>query len=717
MTNAFRLIGLAAVIAALSGAAALAQDNGRSPSEKKVLKGIIFLPYEKHIATLGRLGVQPTEAFYNCLCKSAGYGAIGTSQFYHPGTLGEYDPRYSCNQPGDPCVVSGYGCFRNPLPTTQSIWDSCAITNPLGSGNSVLEEMLGAISARSGLEKRKLNEDFQRCKARHAELSKEQNLRDRFRGYDYLAASGVPVLPPPKRLAEAQKAQADRFILDAGNRLRQAEVEIQKALDQSAMKQLLSALVSDPNHQQEFFSTMKELTDLAHATEAMNVSRAESIYNTAAKKARADGTPDSYAIARDAHNAHSAARARLASHDAMARNIDRLGKIIGGVQDVKAFSDALGATKGGGSKEAIVLLTTTMDMTQKYVEMATSGHVDDLAALTQKMEKLDPTFRMPQGLNLDNHAQLERLRKKTQNSKFVVDTLKKGVEVGNAVKEVYDQYTLYESKVAAARTRMASGRYSEAQQDLLFAMSIMSGLAKKGGDFLPAGLGDIATYFSEALMIPEMADTAMRKAVDTQDNFAQIAGSQKGSEAMQNWVNMNGNDLMLDDYLYRQAKLSAYVEDNAGKDPFVFLSGGTLHGATRLGYDKVAEMAYLFPIVYGRRMTDEDLLDVFGKYDRLEKIDLNPMREQAQLALSKAAETGRIADLMGKKTITPEEERAYRSFSLEVLKALPFGCAMDPELESSLFAGWMKGKEDQAKITTWLKDYGADLNSLKSQEQ
>ncbi len=79
-----------------------------------------------------KLGIHPTLDFYNCLCASAGYGSPGTSQLYHPDTIGEYNPKYSCNRPGDACVVAGYGCTRHPLPSDKKIWDQCMAIHRVG---------------------------------------------------------------------------------------------------------------------------------------------------------------------------------------------------------------------------------------------------------------------------------------------------------------------------------------------------------------------------------------------------------------------------------------------------------------------------------------------------------------------------------------------------------------------------------------------------------
>ncbi len=92
---------------------------------EKVMAKLRGLNHTKMLATLKTLGVTPPDGFFNCLCRQAGYGSSSASQYYHPGTIGEYNKRYSCNQPGEPCVVSGFGCSRHPLPGKAEIWQGC----------------------------------------------------------------------------------------------------------------------------------------------------------------------------------------------------------------------------------------------------------------------------------------------------------------------------------------------------------------------------------------------------------------------------------------------------------------------------------------------------------------------------------------------------------------------------------------------------------------
>ncbi len=99
-------------------------DRAKAQREK-MMASLRGLNHTKMLATLKTLRVTPPDDFFNCLCRAAGYGSSSASQYYHPGTIGEYNKRYSCNQPGEPCVVSGFGCSRHPLPGGAEIWQGC----------------------------------------------------------------------------------------------------------------------------------------------------------------------------------------------------------------------------------------------------------------------------------------------------------------------------------------------------------------------------------------------------------------------------------------------------------------------------------------------------------------------------------------------------------------------------------------------------------------
>ena len=53
-----------------------------------------------------------------------------------------------CQQPGPPCVVSGYGCTRHDLPKDTRIFEQCASTAGLEGGNP-LDNILDALDDRA----------------------------------------------------------------------------------------------------------------------------------------------------------------------------------------------------------------------------------------------------------------------------------------------------------------------------------------------------------------------------------------------------------------------------------------------------------------------------------------------------------------------------------------------------------------------------------------
>lgn len=113
--------------------AKLPADQKSKPADPKaleerrrhVMERLTKLNNTKLVDTLKALGIEPPKEVLNCACRRAGYGSSSTHQHYHPETIGAFNPAYSCSQPGEPCVVSGYGCTRHPLPSSATVWDYC----------------------------------------------------------------------------------------------------------------------------------------------------------------------------------------------------------------------------------------------------------------------------------------------------------------------------------------------------------------------------------------------------------------------------------------------------------------------------------------------------------------------------------------------------------------------------------------------------------------
>ncbi len=112
------------------------EKEAKARKKKKrtlLMKQLAKLNHTKFVDTLKKLNVKSPDPYLDCLCRNAGYGSPGTRQFYHPDTLGDFDERYSCQHPGDPCIVAGNGCVRYPLPTKQSVINNCIEANKIGN--------------------------------------------------------------------------------------------------------------------------------------------------------------------------------------------------------------------------------------------------------------------------------------------------------------------------------------------------------------------------------------------------------------------------------------------------------------------------------------------------------------------------------------------------------------------------------------------------------
>ncbi|MBK6467249.1 MAG: hypothetical protein IPF96_10605 [Rhodobacter sp.] len=133
--------------------AALAQDDtpARSPADTALLSTIAGMDFGKQSAVYDRLGFDPGPEFWNCVCRAAAYGSSSASQVFHPDTIGTYDDRYSCNHPGDPCVVSGFGCMRYPLPSDPALWEGCAAEAAAKGGANPLDTLVAAAKSGGGL--------------------------------------------------------------------------------------------------------------------------------------------------------------------------------------------------------------------------------------------------------------------------------------------------------------------------------------------------------------------------------------------------------------------------------------------------------------------------------------------------------------------------------------------------------------------------------------
>ncbi|MGE4559007.1 MAG: hypothetical protein AB7E77_02295 [Desulfobulbus sp.] len=105
------------------------------------------LDHAKMQKLMQRVGKQAPKSFYNCLCKADGGGAaMGVGVSYHPEPVKPYDKRYSCNHEGPPCMASGMGCWRFPLPNDEKMWAACLKNYPLEDATPIDAAVVNAAN-------------------------------------------------------------------------------------------------------------------------------------------------------------------------------------------------------------------------------------------------------------------------------------------------------------------------------------------------------------------------------------------------------------------------------------------------------------------------------------------------------------------------------------------------------------------------------------------
>jgi hypothetical protein len=125
-----------------------------------IIERLASINHNKIESLLKHIGKEAPPNLYNCLCVKDGGGAsMGVSVFYHPDIYGTYDERYICNRPGDPCIASGFGCWRFPLPRDPKIWEECLHKAKYEDNSTIVDAIAKEI-----LEIRKLEHEKQKSR-------------------------------------------------------------------------------------------------------------------------------------------------------------------------------------------------------------------------------------------------------------------------------------------------------------------------------------------------------------------------------------------------------------------------------------------------------------------------------------------------------------------------------------------------------------------------
>jgi len=114
--------------------------------KKNVVQRLPALNHTKLEALMQRVGKKAPKNFYNCLCRQDGGGAsMGVGVSYHPQALEPHNDLYSCNKEGDPCMASGMGCWRFPLPSNAKMWNYCIENNKYEDNTTLVDAIVGEV--------------------------------------------------------------------------------------------------------------------------------------------------------------------------------------------------------------------------------------------------------------------------------------------------------------------------------------------------------------------------------------------------------------------------------------------------------------------------------------------------------------------------------------------------------------------------------------------
>ncbi|MCB6176704.1 hypothetical protein LHP98_01000 [Rhodobacter sp. Har01] len=699
-------VTLAAALALALGSASTAQDKARSDREQKAIAAMLAMGHKRHLDLMKELGIKPEDGYFDCVCQSAGYGSSTTAQFYHPDTIGEFNKMYSCSQPGEPCVVSGFGCTRHPLPTDPKIWDSCA------KGLSPLDALIKSLKGRGDKSAVDYRRELAQCRANWNAGILGNPALEAQQGYKYLAQNGVPVLAPPPAMAAKMKKAIEDERGRLAEKMKKAQKEAEDDWKKFLAKTYFDKVMKNPD------------TYIAAATFAEELMKAELAVmeedlGVVAKEweavRRMDLPLDKQRAAHERFRTKEAEVAeRRRQNDLHQKGLDRYKAWaeVGG--DIYKMGENYNKFSSAEMRDKVEIVTDVTETMTKYF-----GKYRDMKAeaVEELMEKWRPASKTV-GLSPKRMEMYEKLVQRGEALDAVNDAMNETVKFGKWGVAAYDGYKKFETHMGMVEKLAASGRYTEAQRWMLTGFNAMSEVTKAGKDYLPPGISDMMGYYADAMETPAKFDALIRDIANRADTNAEIKGDQANTPAMKAYLNDHGNvSLDRDDYLFRQAGLSVYKMDRADKGhefvllpkaegPPIYLNGGN--------YKLLAEAAYLWPIVHdGSRMTDLDMYQMTYALAEGGKLKIDDLRNKAEAKLKAAAADQKIADMYGKKKLEEGDASRWYDFVRAMNAALPGKCTLDAKTQKALFGRYLQETERGA-VLDWLTKRGTALKLAES---
>ncbi|AHK80619.1 hypothetical protein M911_04975 [Ectothiorhodospira haloalkaliphila] len=646
------------------------------------LKRIIGMDYERQKQVFERIGIPVSDDFYHCLCSRARYGSSTTSTSYHPAALPGWDDMYICGRPGGPCMTRGFGCWRNPLPSDPRIWRFCSGRDGY-AGEDILEDLLGALSElpQAGID---YGQKLDECREHHSLRTSPDSIRDFQYGYDYLASQGVPVLPPPSSVTRELQREAEYDRQDLQRRLSRIEQRVEKELEVSLVQELGKELITHKH-------THTAIAELARAV------------NKTAQQELSKELEDLQKASNGDQGQIIVLQSRLNRAEQEGARIETLLTGLGAAQDAHKLPGIFSDATSGDPRQMGQALIDTTDLVEKYFKKyqkstgAAARQWRDMAA---------------QGLSPEDARRFEQIIENEQVINTALSGVSTALKAGKWGAYAYDAYQDYKRLRAEADRMAASGRYTEAQARMLNAFNVMSDLSRRAAGRLPPGISEMSQFYAEALALPGQVDQMMRELVDRHDVMADISGTQAQTEAMRRFGEAHPNaSLDRDDYLFRQAGLSAYIHQPGGGQrgidrPYVLLPRADadpiyIDQRTR---DRLMEAAYYFPLANDRRMTDADVEELLRNVgDAGTSLAIDDWRRAAEKRLKDAAYAGQRAELIGPDEISMQ---TLTAFSSVVWESLPERCQFSRSTEKRLLRAYARQPE---AVESWIREHGLAL--------
>ena|GEM_PF-7121707 len=671
------IITAAVVIVAVAGPVH-AGATEYSDADRRALEALLPLNFKKHSAVLEELGIEPSNDFYDCLCRQARYGSSSTRQFFHPGRIGEYDPRYSCNQAGPPCVVSGYGCSRNPLPDDPAIYAYCEARARKAGGVEPISAALDALQKRRKPKKPDVVAQYRQC---HERFKMQDNLEgyvDTAAALTYLGNSGVPLVSPSGHIAAKIRREIDNVATNMARTRTKQRAEARDHLLTTVAKRVLQ-------NKETYTKTLRGTLSHVQAQRAETKKALEKL-GRSMPKVNPNASPD-----RDALRRQNAAMAQKRVLEAKARRLER-------------EADALNRVIG-----AVGHATTMIDIKNNILAMADG---DPRKAAEGAVNTLDIANQYLDDAGLDKAA---------------VGALDDVVYAGNKALEAHKIYTDMLGVMDSAREMARSGKYTEAQTRLIAGFEALGKIGEATAAYMPPGAEEVMLLYSEAMKTPGAVHKFLTRATERTDEMANFTGSQTHSKAMKATAEKLG-DLQVnrDGYLNREAGLAVYADDHpkarmAGTNEKITHVAIPKQDAdpiflTRRQYRRLQEFAYYWPIAHSERMDDADIAAHFGQVGKGGLPSIDALRDTAEAKIEEAARRQKIAEMFGKKTVTTTEERLYGAFEREIKRSLPYGCALDTRTRKALFGAWREDPGDQGTLDSLWRDLTGTPASAEGRE-